>query len=308
MPTPAYAAITLGSKSFNRLFAKTKGGHPHIIAKYKRKVRLAEGIGEDGKLNPEVMQRGLDCLAMFAQMLTQHKIHQDHVAVIATATLRSISNADEFNERALPLLGHSIEIISGMREAELIYQGMVATTCGQGRRLVIDIGGASTEFIIGDGHQVLFKTSLPMGSVTYNRQFFSNMPFQQLDFDDAKQQVLVTLAEHRKTLRDLGWHCVVGASGAVQSVVEVLLHREQSETITLEVLNQLKAEILVQEDRQLLGIHGLSSERAPTFAAGVAILLALFELLGIEHLSLSGGALREGVLIMLAQRILEEAI
>ncbi|MCU8000660.1 exopolyphosphatase [Shewanella sp. SM95] len=307
MPTPAYVAITLGSNSFNMLIAKTRGGQPHIIAKYKRKVRLAEGIGNDGKLSPDVMQRGLDCLSMFAQMLVQHKIEANHVAVIATATLRSISNADEFNQRALPLLGHPIEIISGMREAELIYQGMVATTCGQGRRLVIDIGGASTEFIIGDGHQVLFKTSLPFGSVTYNRQFFSSLPLQQLDFDDAKQQVLTALAEHRQTLRDLGWHCVVGASGAVQSVVEVLLHRGLSETITLDVLTQLKAEILAQEDIGLTGIAGLCSERAPTFAAGVAILLALFELLGIEHLALSGGALREGVLVMLAQRIIDEA-
>ncbi len=308
MPTPAYAAITLGSNSFNMLIAKTKAGRPHIIAKYKRKVRLAEGIGKDGNLTPEVMQRGLDCLGMFAQMLSLHKIQPNHVAVIATATLRCINNADEFNQKATPLLGYPIEIISGMREAELIYQGMVATTTGQGRRLVIDIGGASTEFIIGDGHQVLFKTSLPMGSVTYNRLFFSNAPLQALDFDDAKQHVLETLAEHRKTLKDFGWHCVVGASGAVQGVVEVLLHRKLSEAITMPVLLKLKAEILAQEDERLLDIVGLSAERAPTFAAGVAILIALFELLGVEQLTLSGGALREGVLMMLAQRILEEAI
>ncbi|MGL4446425.1 Ppx/GppA phosphatase family protein [Shewanella sp.] len=307
MLTPAYAAITLGSNSFNMLIARTKGSQPHIIAKYKRKVRLAEGIGEDGLLSQEVIQRGLDCLAMFAQMLAQHHIQPQHVAVIATATLRTVGNAEEFKQRALPLLGHPIDVISGMREAELIYQGMVATTCGQGRRLVIDIGGASTEFIIGDGHQVLFKTSLPMGSVTYNRQFFSSMPLQQLDFDDAKRQVLLTLAEHRKTLRDLGWHCVVGASGAVQSVVEVLMHRQLSETITLDVLMQLKAEILAQKDSSCAGVIGLCGERAPTFAAGVAILLALFELLGIEHLSLSGGALREGVLMMLAQRVHDQA-
>lgn len=307
MLTPAYAAITLGSNSFNMLIARTKGSQPHIIAKYKRKVRLAEGIGEDGLLSQEVIQRGLDCLAMFAQMLAQHHIQPQHVAVIATATLRTVGNAEEFKQRALPLLGHPIDVISGMREAELIYQGMVATTCGQGRRLVIDIGGASTEFIIGDGHQVLFKTSLPMGSVTYNRQFFSSMPLQQLDFDDAKRQVLLTLAEHRKTLRDLGWHCVVGASGAVQSVVEVLMHRQLSETITLDVLMQLKAEILAQKDSSCAGVIGLCGERAPTFAAGVAILLALFELLGIEQLSLSGGALREGVLMMLAQRVHDQA-
>lgn len=303
MLTPVYAAITLGSNSFNMLVATTQGGQPHIIAKYKRKVRLAEGIDADGSLNAAVMQRGLDCLHMFAQMLAQHHIPEKHVAVIATATLRSISNANDFTQRALPILGHPIEIISGMREAELIYQGMVATTCGQGRRLVLDIGGASTEFIVGDGERVLFKTSLPIGSVTYNRQFFSHSPLQQLDFDDAKQQVMQALGDDRQTLRKLGWQCVVGASGAVQSVVEVLQHRQASETITLAILLQFKAEILAEDHLELSGISGLSRERAPTFAAGVAILLALFELLSIEQLSLSGGALREGVLVMLAKAV-----
>ena len=170
-----YAAITLGSNSFNMMVASTIAGKPHVIAKYKRKVRLAEGIGANGVLNEEVMQRGLACLAMFAQMLQQHHIAADNVAVLATATLRAISNVDEFHQRSLPILGHPIEVISGLREAELIYQGMVATTAGQGKRLVIDIGGASTEFIVGDGQNVLFKTSLPVGCVTYNKQFFSSM-------------------------------------------------------------------------------------------------------------------------------------
>ncbi|MCE9685954.1 exopolyphosphatase [Shewanella sp. AS16] len=303
MPTPAYAAITLGSNSFNMLIARTQGDRPQVIAKYKRKVRLAEGIAPDGRLSQVVMQRGLDCLAMFAQMLAEHKIAADNVAVIATATLRCISNADDFCRHALSVLGHPIEIITGLREAELIYQGMVTTTCGDGRRLVIDIGGASTEFIVGDGHELLFKTSLPIGCVTFNQQFFSSAPLQQLDFDDARQQVLLSLGEQRQALRRLGWQCVVGASGAVQSVVELLLHRRQAETITPQVLECLKQEILNQSDLSLSGIRGLCPERAPTFAAGVAILSALFELLGIEKLSLSGGALREGVLHMLASRI-----
>ena len=303
MPTPAYAAITLGSNSFNMLIANTKSGRPHVIAKYKRKVRLAEGIGCDGNLSAHVMARGLDCLVMFAQMLKQHNVPQDNVAVIATATLRNINNADEFSQQALSILGHPIEIISGMREAELIYQGMVATTCGEGRRLVLDIGGASTEFIIGDGAQVLFKTSLPIGCVTYNQQFFSSPPFQQMDFEDVQTQVQLALGEHADALRQLGWHCVVGASGTVQSVVELLLHRGLSETITPDVLQSLQAEVLRQDDSALIGIVGLCPERAPTFAAGVAILQALFNLLGIEQLSLSGGALREGVLQMLANKV-----
>lgn len=303
MTTPLYAAITLGSNSFNMLVAKTDGHQPKIIAKYKRKVRLAEGILADGSLSEEVLLRGLDCLKMFGQMLEKEGVSAEHVAVIATATLRKISNSDDFCRRALPILGHPIEIISGMREAELIYQGMVATTEGEGRRLVIDIGGASTEFIIGDGNKVLLKSSLPMGCVTFNDTFFASFPFQQLDFDDAKARVRKVLGEQLGELKALGWHCVVGASGSVQSVVELLNHRNLSSVITLDVLQQLKQEVLTQEHPSMLDIPGLNPERAPTFAAGVAILLGLFELLEIEKLHLSGGALREGVLQTLASNL-----
>ena len=303
MQTPAYAAITLGSNSFNMLVARTIGHQPVIIAKYKRKVRLAEGITKDGILNEAVMARGLDCLAMFATMLKKHHIDADHLAVLATATLRMIANADDFHRRALPILGHPIEVISGMREAELIYQGMMATTTGQGRRLVIDIGGASTEFIVGDGHSVLFKTSVPIGSVVFNKQFFSAAPFQQLDFDDVYHHIYTVIEPHLEMLRNLGWHTVVGASGAVQSVVSVLAHREVSEVITLEVLTGLRDEILAQSDAKLAQIDGLRVDRRPTFVSGVAILLALFEHLSIDALHLSGGALREGVIHMLAQRL-----
>ena len=298
-----YAAITLGSNSFNMLVANSVGNKPIVIAKYKRKVRLAEGIGEDGMLSEHVMQGGLECLAMFADMLAQHHIDSANVAVFATATLRVIRNANEFHQRAMPILQHQIEVISGLREAELIYQGMVATTKGEGRRLVIDIGGASTEFIIGDGSQVLFKTSLPMGCVLFNQRFFANAPLQAIDFEQAVDYVNTILAEHRPHLLDLGWRSVVGASGAVQSVVSVLQHRQRPEVITLKILFGFRNEILSQADARLSGINGLNAEQAPTFAAGVAILIALFESLSISRLHLAGGALREGVLQLLADRI-----
>ena len=298
-----YAAITLGSNSFNMLVANSVGNKPIVIAKYKRKVRLAEGIGDDGMLSEPVMLRGLECLAMFADMLAQHHIDSANVAVFATATLRVIRNADEFHQRAMPILLHPIEVISGLREAELIYQGMVATTKGEGRRLVIDIGGASTEFIIGDGNQVLFKTSLPMGCVLFNQRFFSHAPLQSIDFEQAVDYVNTILAEHRPHLLNLGWQSVVGASGAVQSVVSVLQHRQRSEVITLKILYAFRDEILSQADARLSGINGLNAEQAPTFAAGVAILIALFESLSMSRLHLAGGALREGVLQLLADRI-----
>ncbi|MDD8061062.1 Ppx/GppA phosphatase family protein [Shewanella metallivivens] len=298
-----YAAITLGSNSFNMLVAQTVGHKPTVIAKYKRKVRLAEGIGDDGYLSEDVMLRGLDCLAMFASMLEQHHIASDNVAVFATATLRVINNADEFHRRALPILLHPIEVISGLREAELIYQGMVATTQGDGRRLVIDIGGASTEFIIGDGSKVLFKTSVPMGCVLFNQRFFNQYPLQNIDFEQAIEYVNVMMSEHLEQLLLLGWQAVLGASGAVQSVVSVLQHRQCSAIITQQTLLAFKAEILAQHDASLAGINGLDPEQAPTFAAGVAILIALFESLSINSLHLAGGALREGVLQLLADRI-----
>lgn len=303
MTSPSYAAITLGSNSFNMMVAKTVSHHPKIVAKYKRKVRLAEGIEADGSLNPSAMMRGIDCLAMFSEMLIKEGVSADNVEIIATATLRKISNADDFCQQALTVLPHPIRIISGIEEAQLIYQGMAATTEGSGRRLVIDIGGASTEFIIGDGDNILLKTSLAMGCVTFNNRFFNQFPFQTLDFDQVKNSVKAALGDYEQQLTHLGWHCVVGASGSVQSVVELLNARSESTVISLDVLLALKQEVLSQGSPSMLDIIGLKPERAPTFAAGVAILLALFELLNIEKLHLSGGALREGVLHQLAHRI-----
>ncbi len=300
---PRYAAITLGSNSFNMLVATTVAGKPKVLAKYKRKVRLAEGIGCDGVLNKEVFARGINCLQMFSEMLDKELVSREHLVIIATATLRTIENSAEFCEAALPILGQPIEVISGLREAELIYQGMVATTQGEGRRLVIDIGGASTEFIIGDGQKVLLKTSLSMGSVTFNEKFFNSFPFQLLDFELAQKQIEVILGDYHQKLVEFGWHGVVGASGAVQSVMELLASRHQPQIITPQILRQLRDELLIQNDPSLRDIKGLHHERIPTFAAGVAILLALFNLLNIETLHLSGGALREGVLQQLADRI-----
>ncbi|MFT5789368.1 MAG: exopolyphosphatase/guanosine-5'-triphosphate,3'-diphosphate pyrophosphatase [Shewanella sp.] len=302
MTSPCYAAITLGSNSFNMMVAKTVSHQPKIVAKYKRKVRLAEGIEADGSLSLSAMTRGIDCLAMFAEMLKKEGVSADNVEIVATATLRKISNAEDFCQQALNLLPHPIRIISGIEEAELIYQGMAATTEGGGRRLVIDIGGASTEFIIGDDNKVLLKTSLPMGCVTFNNTFFNQFPFQLSDFDHVRDNVESVLGEYQQALSKLGWQSVVGASGSVQSIVELLCARGESTAITLDVLYRLKQEILTQNSASMLEVNGLKPERAPTFAAGVAILLALFELLNIDRLHLSGGALREGILHQLARR------
>ncbi|MCL1126317.1 Ppx/GppA phosphatase family protein [Shewanella surugensis] len=303
MTSPLYAAITLGSNSFNMLVARTVNGQPCIIAKFKRKVRLAEGVGDKDHLSHEAMMRGIDCLAMFASEIEKAAIASEHVMVIATATLRRIANAQEFRRQALRVLPYPIDIISGEEEAELIYQGMVATTQGDERRLVIDIGGASTEFIIGESHHLLLKTSLPIGCVTFNQQFFTHLPFTKSDFFKVKNQVEAVLKEVRQPLLDLGWRSTLGASGSVQAVMELLASRTQPQVITHDVLTLLQQDIIQLGHENVISIIGLKMERAPTFVSGVAILLALFELLDIKALTLSGGALREGVLEQLAAKV-----
>lgn len=303
MSSPRYAAITLGSNSFNMLVAHTVNGQSEVVAKYKRKVRLAEGIEPNGLLNELVFRRGVECLEMFAQMLKKERVNPDNVAVIATATLRSISNAEQFCQVALSILPQPIEIISGLQEAELIYQGMVATTAGKGCRLVLDIGGASTELIIGDEQHILYKTSLPIGCVTYNEQFFAQPTLDESHFVTVRQAVNRALSSSITAMSEFNWQSVVGVSGTIQSIMELLAAREQPQLITLEVLHNLKQEVLSQDDNSLSGITGLSAERAPTFVAGLAIILALFELLSMTSLQLSGGALREGVLKILADKL-----
>ncbi len=285
------------------LVAQFECGQPNVVAKYKRKVRLANGIKADGELTPEAMIRGLDCLAMFAQKLKQHQIPSERTKIIATATLRNVSNADDFNGQALAILGQRIEIISGDQEAELIYQGMFHTTEGEFRRLVIDIGGGSTEFIIGDGDKLLYKTSLPIGCVSYQQPYFSQFPYQKADFDNVVTQVQRVLSPHLEMLKSYGCSRAVGASGSVQTLVELLRYRGFDEVITLAFLKQIRTEILQQTCSTLSNIEGLTPERAPTLATGVAIMLALFELLEITSINLSGGALREGVLHQLAQTL-----
>ncbi|NKF51258.1 exopolyphosphatase [Shewanella sp. WXL01] len=303
MSSELYAAITLGSNSFNMLVAQTIDAKPTIIAKYKQKVRLAEGINADGALSADVMQRGLDCLAMFTQKANEHQIKAANVAVLATATLRSINNADEFDTKAKPIFPFAIEIITGQREAELIYQGMTATTKVQGRCLVIDIGGASTEFIVGEDKHVLFKTSVAMGGVRFNQSIFTEQPYALAHFEQAKEAVRLALGDELSAIRELGWQQVLGASGAVQTLMTLQRNRGNAELIDSALLEQVRDEVIAQGKHDIAQIEGVDAEQAPTLAAGVAILLALFELLDIKQLDLAGGALREGVLQMLADRV-----
>ncbi|WP_169628106.1 Ppx/GppA phosphatase family protein [Ferrimonas senticii] len=290
------AAITLGSNSFNMLLAQPNHPFPTVIAKHKRKVRLARGLAATGRLDPQAVTEALACLQWFGLLLKQTQVHQ--VQVVATAALRQALDGAEFCRRAEPLLGYPIAVISGDREAELIFQGMRATTKVDGRCLMIDVGGASTELVIGD-NDIDYKISLPFGAVLYTERFFA-AGINQASLVAARAAVIGALAPVRQSLLQLGWQQALGISGSFRSVFEY----EQSNIaanapISPAKLMELEAKLLANNGE----LPGLCIERQPTFAAGIAILSGLMSSLQIEAFYPAGGALREGVLLQLNQQV-----
>ncbi len=165
MDNSLYAAVDLGSNSFHMVIAHLSEGRFRIVDRIKERVRLAEGMDEQKRMSPEAMARGLACLSLFAERLTN--IKPDQIRIAGTYTLRRASNAREFVSEAAKVLNHPIEIISGQEEARLIYQGVAHTQHIEGQVLVVDIGGGSTELIIGEGFDHKALTSRKMGCVSF---------------------------------------------------------------------------------------------------------------------------------------------
>jgi len=179
-----YAAIDLGSNSFHMLVVREVAGTIQTLSRIKRKVRLAAGLNADNQLTPEAMQRGWQCLRLFAEHLQD--IPPQHIRVVATATLRIATNADAFLPTAREILGCPVQVISGEEEAKLIYQGVAHTTGGSDERLVVDIGGGSTELVVGRGAQALELFSLEMGCVTWLDRWFKDRSLTKENFEQAE--------------------------------------------------------------------------------------------------------------------------
>ncbi|PWI31763.1 guanosine-5'-triphosphate,3'-diphosphate diphosphatase [Vibrio albus] len=291
--SPLYAAIDLGSNSFHMLVVRHIDGSIQTMAKIKRKVRLAAGLDEHNALSPEAMQRGWDCLSLFAERLQD--IPAANIRIVGTATLRTATNVDVFLEKANQILGHRIEVISGDEEAGTIYKGVAHTSGGMGRRLVVDIGGASTELVIGQGFDAEALTSLKMGCVTWLEQYFKDRQLNRQNFDNAIAAAKDTLAPILEQYKTIGWNTCVGASGTVQALQEIMLAQGMDEVITLAKLKRLQKQAMMTVHLEELEIEGLTLERALVFPSGLSILIAVFELLDIDSMTLAGGALREGM-------------
>lgn len=292
--SPLYAVIDLGSNSFHMLVTRLLADSVQTVDKVKRKVRLASGLDENNYLNDQAISRGLECLSFFAERLQD--IPEDNIKVVATATLRIAKNANEFLQQAEQVLGRKINLLSGIQEAETIYLGVAHTSNSEGKRLVLDIGGASTEMIVGEEFVAKKVQSLNLGCVTFNQQYFTDGLLNKTNFNTAINAAKQILAPEIASYINLGWQSVLGGSGTMQALAEVLMSRHKPAIITLPFLQQFQAELITCKYINTININGLQRERKPVIASGVAILIALFESLKIEQLQLSSGALREGLL------------
>ncbi|HCX00749.1 MAG: guanosine-5'-triphosphate,3'-diphosphate diphosphatase [Pantoea sp.] len=288
-----YAAIDLGSNSFHMLVVREVSGSIQTVARIKRKVRLAAGLDKNNHLSAEAITRGWECLKLFSEQLQD--IPSEQIRVVATATLRLAVNANDFLFTAQQILGCPVNVISGEEEARLIYQGVAHTTGGSDKRLVVDIGGGSTELASGDGSHASVLFSLPMGCVTWLERFFSDRHLAKENFAAAEQAARDMIRPIAAPLRAHGWEACVGASGTVQALQGIMVAQGMDERITLSKLQQLKQRAIQCGKLEELEIEGLTLERALVFPSGLSILIAVFQELGIESMTLAGGALREGL-------------
>lgn len=301
------AAVDLGSNSFHLIVAQARDGSLHVLDRLQEMVRLAGGLDARDRLAPAARRRALDCLARFGERL--RGLPEVSVRAVGTNTLRRMHNADAFLVAAERVLGHSIDIIAGREEARLIYQGMAHSRPDDGRRrLVVDIGGGSTEFIIGEGLEPLTMESLHIGCVSLTQAHFPGGVLSAKAMRRAETAARLELQSIESQFRS-GWELAIGTSGTIRAVRTVLRGEHLTDgAITRGALLQLRELLIASKHVENLALAGLNPERAPVFAGGVTILLAVFEALGIERMQVADGALREGLLHDLIGRLTQHDV
>lgn len=302
------AAVDLGSNSFRLAIARRVGESLQMVDGLRENVRLAEYLDESRRLNAEGRERALDCLHRFGQRVRH--LAEGSVRAVGTNTLRKARNAGSFLAEAEEALGRPIEIISGQEEARLIFLGVSHSLSGSDeRRLVADIGGGSTELIVGEAFEPLSTESLYMGCVSYTRNFFPDGKISRKRLEAAELAARLELRPVKAALRRLGWQRAIGSSGTFLAVAKILRANGWSAAgITPAGLRRLRKEVLATDHLEKLSIKGLSPRRAQVLPGGLAIVSAIFETFKIETLNASSGALREGVLYDLLGRIRHEDV
>ena len=297
------AAIDLGSNSFHMVVARYVLGQLRIVDRIKETVRLAEGLDGSGGLDPAVLPRALECLSRFGERLSE--IPPNRVRAIATNTARAMREPARFLVPAETALGHGIDVVAGREEARLIYLGVAhGNPPVEGkRRLVMDIGGGSTEFIIGEGFRAIERESLQMGSIATTRRFFADGRLSRRRWNEARTEITAEFQQFARAYRQRGWHDAMGSSGTIKAICDVSIALKLTKaSITPDSLAAIRGKLLEADRIDDVRLPGLSPERRPIFAGGLLVLDAAFAELGIERMYVSDYALREGVLYDLVGR------
>jgi len=298
------AAVDLGSNSFHMIVAcLEENGSLRVIDRIKEMVRLGAGLNSKNLLDAESQTRAIDCLGRFSQRLKN--IHPNDVRIAGTNTLRIAKNANKFIKKAEKILQHKIEIISGLEEARLVYHGAIYSLADLGNtRLVVDIGGGSTEVIIGRNQDPKILESLHMGCVSITKKFFSDGVISRSRLKEADIFVRQEIESIRDYYLQKGWEQCVGTSGSIRSISKVLLATGATDgTITDEGLKELLKKLTEFGLIHKIKLDGLSSERQQVFIGGLVVLNSIFKAFKLKEMTASDGALREGLMLDIVGRI-----
>jgi exopolyphosphatase/guanosine-5'-triphosphate,3'-diphosphate pyrophosphatase len=297
------AAVDLGSNSFHLQIGRVVDDQVYPLDSLREPVRLGAGLTRDKKLDRATQVRALDALSRFGERL--RGFPPGAVRAVGTNTLRVAKNAGVFLAEAEAALGFPIEVVFGREEARLIYLGVSHSLPPSGqRRLVVDVGGGSTEFIIGTGFEPALMESLPMGCVSWTLRFFPDGRIDKAAMRKAELAASTEIERIVRAYRKAGWDEAVGSSGTVKTIAAVLAGSGwASDGITRDGLDRLRAHLVKAGDATRLALPMVREERATVLAGGTAVLGAVFEALALDHMAVSEGALRTGVLYDLLGRV-----
>jgi len=302
------AAVDLGSNSFHLIIARIEHGEIRPTQALSEKVQLAAGLNAERQLSDEAIERGLECLRRFAQLL--QSVAPERLRVVGTNALRRAHNRRALTEPARRILGAPVEVIYGREEARLVYLGVAHTLADDERsRLVVDIGGGSTEFAIGERFEPRRLESLQLGCVTYSRTHFPDGRLSKGNYRRAYDSARLEISHIRRDFRSRHWVEAVGSSGTLQAIEGILDAQTWSDgAITRKGLQRMRRELLRFNRFEDIELGGLSATRRSVIAAGLAITEAIFDVLEIESMRSSRGALREGVIYDLVGRLEHEDV
>ncbi len=300
------AAVDLGSNSFHMVVARLSHGQLTVIDRLREMVRLAAGLDEDDQLDADSQDRALECLARFGERIRD--MRADRVRVVGTNTLRKASDSAGFLAQAEKLLGHPVEVISGIEEARLIYLGAShSLPLTSGPQLVVDIGGGSTEIVSGTAYDPQDLVSLYIGCVSTSEAFFAKQKLSAKRFEKARLAARLELEPVRERFRAADAERWVGCSGTIRAALNVVRAIEgENAELTVPALERVISRMIEAGRLDQLELPGLSEQRKPVFAGGISILIEVMSTLGMQNMQVAEGSLREGILQDLLGRLTDE--